>query len=190
MRATHKADDFLAANGITSWTFRQSRMYWKQARTFAKRHDGRLTKLKSKKEPSDINQAERISEARRTNQGTQRPQRSHERHGLAHRGTRRLEMELHGKQLCKQRTQTTNKNHDPDRHDHDNHTNSSWTNNVYDWSPLRRRYITRPLPTNRKLILMKTEAMTNNSECFSDIVQRECITPPCPAAGTGPLHSK
>ena len=34
VRATHKADELLAANGITSWVLRQSRMCWKQARIF------------------------------------------------------------------------------------------------------------------------------------------------------------
>ena len=32
VRATHKAVDLLAANGITSWILRQSGMHWKQAK--------------------------------------------------------------------------------------------------------------------------------------------------------------
>ena len=31
-RAKYKADDLLAANGITSWILRQSQIYWRQAR--------------------------------------------------------------------------------------------------------------------------------------------------------------
>ena len=47
-RAEHKADDLLAASGITSWIFRQSQIYWKQARMIDKHHEDRWTKLVSK----------------------------------------------------------------------------------------------------------------------------------------------
>ena len=50
--ATHKADDPLAANGITSRILRESRMYWNQARTIAKHHEGRWTKLLSNWNPA------------------------------------------------------------------------------------------------------------------------------------------
>ena len=36
VRATHKADNLVTANGITSRILRQSRIYWEKARTIAK----------------------------------------------------------------------------------------------------------------------------------------------------------
>ena len=51
-RATHKADDMLAADGITSCIFRQSRIHWKQTRMIAKHHDDRWTKLISNWNPA------------------------------------------------------------------------------------------------------------------------------------------
>ena len=38
-RVTHKADDLLAASGITSWILRQSQMNWRQARMIADHHE-------------------------------------------------------------------------------------------------------------------------------------------------------
>ena len=51
MRA-HKADELWAANGITSWILRQSKMHWKQARMIAKHHEERWTKLISNWNPA------------------------------------------------------------------------------------------------------------------------------------------
>ena len=53
MRATHKADDLLAANVIASWIFRQNRMYCWQALVIARHHEGRWTKFQP--ESIDIN---------------------------------------------------------------------------------------------------------------------------------------
>ena len=88
-------------------------------------------------EPSDTNQTERLSEARKTsqqmgrrhklilttNQTPPRQQRTHERPGLAHHGTRWLGMGLRGKRHCELQTHTTNATHDSNRRDHDNQTN-------------------------------------------------------------------
>ena len=79
----------------------------------AKHHEGRWDKTDLQLESTDFNQAERVSEARKTSQEMrrlhqftpttdqipQRRQRRHERHDLAHHGTRWLEMGLHGKRL-------------------------------------------------------------------------------------------
>ena len=46
-RASRKADDLLAASGITSWILRQRQIYWRQARMIAKHHEDRWTKLVS-----------------------------------------------------------------------------------------------------------------------------------------------
>ena len=62
---THKADDLLAASGITLWVLRQSRIYCKQARMIAKHHEDCCTKLDSHWNPAIINQADRVSEARK-----------------------------------------------------------------------------------------------------------------------------
>ena len=134
--ATREADDLLATDGITPWILRHSRMYWKQARAIPKHQDGRWTKVISKWSPA-------ISAKQKGYRKQGRPakrwedditlhllptkihtdkKRSHERHDLAHRGTGRLEMGLHGKRLCEQQTQTTNKT--------DNQTNSSRINNT------------------------------------------------------------
>ena len=51
-RATHKADDLLAVNGLPSWILTQSRIYGKQARMIAKLHEDRWTKLISKWNPA------------------------------------------------------------------------------------------------------------------------------------------
>ena len=62
----HKAGDLLAASGIQSWVLRQSMMYLKQARMVAKHHEERWTKAYLQPESSDVNQAERVPEARKT----------------------------------------------------------------------------------------------------------------------------
>ena len=51
-RATHKADDLVAAGGITSWILRQSQIHWWQARMIAKHHEDRWTKLASNWNPA------------------------------------------------------------------------------------------------------------------------------------------
>ena len=56
--ATHKADDLLAAIGITSWILRQSMETPRRP----------LDKTHLQLEPSDIDQTERVSEARETGQ--------------------------------------------------------------------------------------------------------------------------
>ena len=52
VRATHKADDLMTANGIKPWVLRQSELYWKQARMIAKHHDDRWTRLIAKWSPT------------------------------------------------------------------------------------------------------------------------------------------
>ena len=105
VRATHKADDLLAANGITSLILRQSGIYWKQAILNAKHHERRWTKLSLQLESSDGNLAERAPEAWRTGQEMGR---RHQRIPTINQNEQRqrwLEMGLCGKRLCKQRTQ-------------------------------------------------------------------------------------
>ena len=97
-------------------------------------------------ETSDINQAERVSEAMKTsndmgrrhqrilttNQSLQRQQRSHERSDLARHGARWLEWDSVENRVCEQQTQTTNTSHDRHLHDNDNQTNSTRTHNAHD----------------------------------------------------------
>ena len=45
VRATNNAYDLLAADGIMSWIFRQSRIYSTHARIIGKHHEGRRTKF-------------------------------------------------------------------------------------------------------------------------------------------------
>ena len=54
-----KADDPLAANGITSWIFGQSQADRRQARMIPKHHEDRWTKTCLQLEHSVINQAKR-----------------------------------------------------------------------------------------------------------------------------------
>ena len=57
-RATRRADDLLAASGITSWILSQSQIYWRHARMIATHHEHSGTKLVSNQlEPSYLNQA-------------------------------------------------------------------------------------------------------------------------------------
>ena len=51
-RATHKADELLAATGIESWFLRQGPIYWRQARMIAKHHEDCWTKLVSNWNPA------------------------------------------------------------------------------------------------------------------------------------------
>ena len=87
-------------------------------------------------EPGDINQAEEKGRRHHliptTNLISQRQQRSHERHDLAHNGTRWLEMGLRGELLCEQQTYLLNTTHDAHRHDNDNQTNNTRINNAHD----------------------------------------------------------
>ena len=52
VRATHKADDLLAALGITSWILEKSRIHWKQARMIANQNEGRWAKQISNWNPA------------------------------------------------------------------------------------------------------------------------------------------
>ena len=52
-RATHIADDFLAASGITVWIFRQSQIYKGQAKMVENHHEDRWTKLVSNWNPAN-----------------------------------------------------------------------------------------------------------------------------------------
>ena len=115
-------------------------------RMISTHHKRTLDKDKIQMESSEINQARRVPETRKTdqetgrrrqriptiNQNQQRQQQSHERHDLAHNGTRWLEMGLKGKRLCKQQTEATNTTHDPHHHDCDNPTNNTQTKNAHD----------------------------------------------------------
>ena len=58
VRAKHKADDLLAASGITLWILRQSQTYWRQARMIAKTPRRQLDQTCLQLESSDINQTE------------------------------------------------------------------------------------------------------------------------------------
>ena len=89
-------------------------------------------------EPSNINQANRVRETRKTGQEmgrrpqhllTTRWQRPHEGHDLPHHGGRQLEM---GERLHNQQTQATSMTHDPYHHDYDNPTNIARPTNRYD----------------------------------------------------------
>ena len=66
VRASHKADGQLAANGITSWILGQSRIYWKQARMMTKQHEGRWTRLTSNWTPAISTKQNGFWEARKT----------------------------------------------------------------------------------------------------------------------------
>ena len=64
---------------------------------------------------------------RQPSQSSWREQRSHERHDLAHCGTRLLEMGLHEVGLVSDRLKQPTRTHDHDCHDNDNRTNSNQT---------------------------------------------------------------
>ena len=51
--ATHKADDLLAATGITSWILRESGMSWNHARLIAKNYESRKAGGNKEDQPSD-----------------------------------------------------------------------------------------------------------------------------------------
>ena len=74
------------------------------------------------------------------------------------RGSPRNNTGLHGKRLCEQQTQATNKTRDPDRLDNGSQTNTSRTNNTH------TRVSAHPLPTNRILILMITKTTTKTTK--------------------------
>ena len=151
-------------------------------------------------ETSDINQAERVSEAKKTsnemgrrhqrilttNQSLQRQQRSHERSDLARHGARWLEWDSMENRVCEQQTQTTNTSHDRHLHDNDNQTNSTRTHNAHDWSSRPRRGgvddddendvddTTHPLQHNRKWILNNDKATaTNKPAQRQSVLQRQ-----------------
>ena len=106
VRATHKADDLLAASRITSWILRQSKVYWKQARMLAEHHEDRWTKLVSnwnsalsKKQTGEPETTKTGQEVGRRHQHLlthrqiqQRQPRSLERRDLARLGGRQLEI--------------------------------------------------------------------------------------------------
>ena len=102
-RAKYKANDLLAANEITSWILRQSQIYWRQAWMIAKHHEDRWNKLVSNWNPAistkqkkgtrnkrktDQEMGRRPPQLRTTRQIQQGQRRSHERHDLAHHGSR------------------------------------------------------------------------------------------------------
>ena len=172
----YKADDLLAANGITSWILRLKRMYWKQVRMIAEHHEGRWTERISNWNPAISTKQEgtkkkvgwpRDGKTPTTHTYQPRHPRSHERHDLAHHGTRWIETGLDGQLLYEQQTQETNTTH----HDYDNPTNNTRTHNVHGSSPRprrrrqqrrrkrRRRYATHFL-RNRQLNLRNTRATT------------------------------
>ena len=126
VRATHhKADDLLAASGITSWILKQSQIYWRHAKGTAKHHEDRWTKLVSKRDPAistkqkgywkqgrlvKVWQDDIYSHLQPTS--PQRQQLCHERHDMAHHGKRWPERRLHGKRFCEHQNQKTITTHD------------------------------------------------------------------------------
>ena len=147
VRATHNADNLLAAKGISSWILRQSRTNWKQSRMIAKPRRT-LARTHLQMEPSDINRTERVSEARDTsqemarrhhilaiNQSSQRQQRSHERIA-AQDG---LKWDSMASDTVSNRLKQPIRPTPPDRHDNDSQANSRRTNNARDQSPRPRR---------------------------------------------------
>ena len=156
-------------------TVRQSRDVLETSKNECQTPGRPLDTIHLQMEPSDINQRERISEARKTsqqmgrrhkfilttNQSPPRRQRTHERPGLAHHGTRLLGMGLRGKRHCEQQTQTTNATHDPNRRDYDNQTNKKSDKQRRRLNPMiatkaaptMRTTHCPSSPTNRKLIL-------------------------------------
>ena len=102
-KATQKADDLLAASGITWWIFRQSLINWRQARIIATHHEDRWTKLVSNWNPAVPTKQKVVPETRKTGQAMgRRPQhllatRQIERRNLAHHGGGQFDMGCHGK---------------------------------------------------------------------------------------------
>ena len=88
-RARHKADDLLAANGITSRIARQSQIYWRQARTIANWNPA--------KQKGYRKQGRREDDLKiHLQPDRERQQRSHERLDLVRQGGRQLEMGCYG----------------------------------------------------------------------------------------------
>ena len=149
----------------------------------AKHHEGRWTKLVINWNPGTSTKQKGESEARKTrremrrriqripatNQNQQRQPRSHERHDLAHHGTRWLQMGLRGKssrvtQPIRPTTSiTTTTTTQPTTHEH-----TTFTTKAHDQddggttttTKKRRRYTTHSLPHNRHL--RNTKATTAN----------------------------
>ena len=105
-RATHKVDDLLAANKITSWI-----------------HEDRETNFISKWNPAVSTKQKGYWKQGRS------ATRCEERHDLAYHSGRQLEMGYYGRRFHKQQTQTTD---DSYHHDNDNRANNTRTNNVHD----------------------------------------------------------
>ena len=146
-RATHNADDLLAANGITSCIPRHSRIYWEPARMIAKHHEGRRTKTHIQLEPSDINQAEKDIGSKEDQPGDgkttsidtydQPVYTDRDDNDLANDTTwlaaaqQGLKCDSMDSDCVSSRLKSTNKTHDPDRHDNDNQTSNSRKDNTH-----------------------------------------------------------
>ena len=59
-RATHKADDMFAANGITSWILGRGQIYGRHAKNDCQAPRRPLDQDRLQLEPSSINQAKRV----------------------------------------------------------------------------------------------------------------------------------
>ena len=140
-------------------------------------------------EPSDINEAERVSEARKTSQATgtehqliPTTSQSSQISRTTRLNSRRHKTGLSGRRLRKQQTQTTIVTRDPHCHDNDSKTQNTRTNNARDGSPRSRRrrrqrrsrHTTCALPNNSKLILNKYKATTTNKPAKQQAVS--CVT--------------
>ena len=161
---THKADDLLAARGITPRILRQKNVLETSQNDC---HTPRrpLDKAHFKVEYSHINQTERISETQgrpsqhvgrhellcTTQKSARRQQRSHKRPDLAHYGTRQLEVGLHGERFWRVAdSEESRKTHDHERHVNSNRTNNNSTSNTDERNPRRRRrrHTAHPHPKN------------------------------------------
>ena len=94
-------------------------------RTGIQRHQPSRKGTGSKEDGQELGRRPQRKPTTNQNQPTQR--RSHERHHLAHRCTRWLEMVLCGKRLCKQQTQATSTTTTPSprlRQPNQRHTNT------------------------------------------------------------------
>ena len=166
MRAPHKAEDLLAANGITSWILRQSRIHWKLTPTGIQRHQPSRKGTRGKED--------RPRDGETTSTHTYKQPESHERHDLVHHVTRWSDMGLCVKRLCEQETQASNTTHDPITTTTATQPTTR-THDVHDQSPRprRRRRQRRPRKRRRR---QATYHLPNNPQQESTTANRRATT--------------